>query len=230
MASDGEDGLDEVLRRVLSGGTGHPPPGYDPVDAAVGVCLDSVPGADAVAVSYVCASGVRSAHRTDPAIAEFDRRHTERGRGPLLDAACVQPWRRSFFAVGDLAADSVWGDDPPLERVPPYRSLHSTTLRSAKGTRTALDLYAGPPRTFDVDTTVLVDRFATRVSTLLYGPDDRVRARYDLAIGIVSRRLGIDRSGAERLLLVNLRWSADPVLVAERLTGHAHGAGASEPD
>ncbi|MCD2196266.1 hypothetical protein LQ327_23095 [Actinomycetospora endophytica] len=232
MAADGDDpsSLDEALHRVLAGGAGHRPRGYDPLEATVEVCLASVPAAEAVAISYVRAGRVRSTHRTDPAIAEFDRWHTERGRGPLLDAAFIQPWRRSFFAVADLAADAVWGADTPLPAAPLFRSLHSTTLRSACGERTALDLYARTPRAFGVDTTVLVDMFATRVSTLLYTPDDRVSARYDLAITTIGRRLGIEPSAAERLLLVNLEWSADPMVVADRLTCHTDDVETPEPD
>lgn len=63
--------------------------------------------------------------------------------------------------------------------------------------------------------------FAVRAATLLYGRDETGGARFDLA-DMISRRLGVLRPEAERLLLAHLHdRDGDPVSVARRLTGQA---------
>ncbi|NMO94088.1 hypothetical protein [Actinomycetospora sp. TBRC 11914] len=221
MTPDADDpfGLRESFRTV-SRQDGRTPLGYDPLDALTAVCLDTVPAAEAVAISYAAGSRVRSTHSTDPAVDTLDRRHGVHGRGPLLDQALAQPWYRCVAVVDDLASDALWGTTPDDGAAPvPFRALHSTTLRCARGSRTSLDLYAAGPRAFGAETTVLADMFAVRAATLLYGRDETGGARFDLAVDIISRRLGVLRVEAERLLLAHLHDRAgDPVSVARRLT------------
>jgi hypothetical protein len=223
MPSDPDDpfGLRESLRLVRDHDGGPARPGYDPLDALTAVCLDTVPAADAVAVSYAAGGRVRSTHATDPAVDALDRRHEARGRGPLLDEAHAQPWFRAVAIVDDLAVDALWGMTPDDDGEPvPFRALHSTTLRSVRGGRTGLDLYAVRPRAFGAETTVLADMFAVRAATLLYGRDENGGARFDLAVDMISRRLGVLRPEAERLLLTHLHdRDGDPISVARRLTG-----------
>lgn len=77
---------------------------------------------------------------------------------------------------------------------------------------------------------MLVDMFAVRATTVLYGPVDRPRSRYDRAVEILSRRLGLDGPDAERLLLAHLGPPADPLGVADRITRRFGGRAAPVVD
>lgn len=181
-----------------------------------------------MAISYAKGARVRSTHATSPVVEELDRRHGECEAGPLLDVALAQPAVRTIAAVDDLARRSLWGATAG-EFTPPFRALHSTTLRSHRGGRTALDLYSTEPYAFGRDTTVLTDMFAVRAVSMLYGPDEDGGAGYDLAVEIISRRLRVGPGRAEQLLLACLHdHVGDPIAVAERLTGRINQADAPD--
>src|ERR1700712_5489896 len=148
--------LAESLRVVRSFVTRPVDAGYDALDALVAVCQDTVPDADAAALSYAGQGQVRSTHVTDPGIAVIDRWHNQTGGGPLLDEARAQPVHGSALNIDDLT----FGADSgviSIDIAPPFRALHSTTLRSHGGHRTALDLYAAPPHALGLATTVMAE-------------------------------------------------------------------------
>lgn len=210
-------GFAESLRAVRSFITRPVEAGYDALDALVRVCLDSVSTAGAAAISYAGHGVVRSTHVTDPAIEVIDRWHSQTGRGPLLDMAAAQPGHGAVLDVGDLTLQ-LDADTLSVEVTPPFRSLHSTTLRSQNGVRTALDLYAEHPHAFGLDVTVTAEMFVRRATQLLYGRADTRVARYHLAVNLISRYLDLARPEAERFLQPHLDGGArDPVAVAERL-------------
>lgn len=225
MADEDGDpfGLRESLRLVRASRDWPDRGGYDALDALVTVCLDNVPGVDAAAVSYAGHGLVRSTHHTDPRIREIDRWHSETGRGPLLDQALSQPAARAVLTVDALTFEVDWAG-VTVEVTTAFRSLHSTTLRSQHGHRTALDLYAVRPHAFGLDTTVMADLFAQRATRLLYGPGEAATARIKVAVTLVSRCLDLARPEAETLLMPHLEGGArDPVAVAERLIDHIAG-------
>jgi hypothetical protein len=210
-------GFAESLRAVRSFVTRPVEAGYDALDALVRVCLDSVSAAGAAAISYAGHGVVRSTHVTDPAIEVIDRWHNQTGRGPLLEMAAAQPEHGVVLDVGDLTLQ-VDADMLSIEVNPPFRALHSTTIRSQNGTRTALDLYAERPHAFGLDATVMAEMFVRRAQHLLYGRADTTIARYQLAVNLISRYLDLARPEAERFLQPHLDGGArDPVAVAERL-------------
>ena len=230
MPADDADpyGLAESLRAVRSFVTRPVEAGYDALDALVPVCLGTVPTADAAAISYAGHGQVRSTHVTDPAIGVIDRWHNQTGAGPLLDEARARPVHGSVLSVDDLtfAVDS--GADPAdsIDLTPPFRSLHSTTLRSQDGHRTALDLYAERPYALGLAATVMAEMFVRRATPLLYGPDETRAARYQLAVTLISRCLDLARPEAEHFLSPHLAGGArDPVAVAERLIDDITGSG-----
>lgn len=194
---------------------------YDGLDALLTVCADTVPGADAAAISFTDHGRVHSTHVTDPAVAEVDAWHNRLRVGPLLEQAVEGSAPLAVLVVDDLAFE--FDDGPVRLRVtPPFRALHSTTLHSAGGCRTALDLYALAPDVLGLDTTVLADMFARRATSLLYGRDEADGSRYRFAVTLVGRALNLSRAAAEHLLRPHLR-HADPVSVAERLVDHLDG-------
>jgi hypothetical protein len=183
---DGADpDLDDALRLAALHVRDPAPRGYDGLDALLSVCVDTVPGAEAAAISHAGDHRVRSTHCTDLAIAEVDAWHGRLGYGPLLGAARAGPPPLAVLVVDDLAS----GVGEPVVGVrfpPPFRALHSTTLHCGEGRRTALDLYATVPDVLGPDTTVLADMFARRAITLLHESDvarpravDRLDARRD---------------------------------------------------
>ncbi|PVY97263.1 hypothetical protein [Actinomycetospora cinnamomea] len=216
-------GLEESLRVARSFLSQPAEAGYDALDALVAVCLDNVPGAEAAAISYAGHGLVRSTHLTDPLIGEIDRWHTESGRGPLLDQALAGSSHRQVLVVDDLTFEIVSGE-VTVEVTPPFRTLHSTTLRCQDGHRTALDLYAARPRALGLDATAMADLFAQRATRLLYGPDEAAAARFHLAVNLISRCLDLARAEAEELLTPHLEGGRqDPVVVAERIIDHITG-------
>ena len=228
MPTDDGDpfGLAESLRAVRSFVTRPVDAGYDALDALVSVCLDTVPAADAAAVSYAGHGQVRSTHVTDPAVAVIDRWHNQTGTGPLLDEARAQPGHGTVLDVGDLtlAVESGVG---AVDLAPPFRSLHSTTLRTQDGHRTALDLYAERPHALGLAATVMAEMFLRRATQLLHGADEARAARHQLAVGLISRCLDLARPDAEHLLSPHLDGGArDPVVVAERLIDDVTGTDA----
>lgn len=199
--------------------------GYDALDALVEVCLDTVPAADAAAISYTGHKHVRSTHVTDPAIELVDRWHNQSGVGPLLDEARAEPAHGSVLAIGDLAL-RVESEAVSIGITPPFRSLHSTTLRSQDGHRTSLDLYAARPHALGLAATVMAEMFVRRATQLLYGPDEARAGRYQLAVNLLSRCLDLARPDAEQFLSSHLGpRTSDPVLVAERLIDAITGPG-----
>ena len=220
-------GLAESLRAVRSFVTRPLEAGYDALDALVTVCLGSVPAADAAAISYAGPGGVRSTHVTDPAIAVIDRWHNQTGAGPLLDEARAQPVHGTVLSIDDLTFE-VGSHADPVDSVgltPPFRSLHSTTLRSQDGHRTALDLYAERPYALGLAATVMAEMFVRRATQLLYGPDEARTARYQLAVTLLSRCLDLARPEAEHFLSPHLEGGTrDPVVVAERLIDDLTGS------
>lgn len=226
MNGTGEGGppdLDDAMR-LAALHLRHPAPSdYDGLDALITVCADTVPGVDAVAVSHTGRGRVHSTHRTHPAVAAMDAWYHRTGRGPLLPAAAAGPAPLTVFLVDDLGAPD---DDGPVDLglVPPFRGLHSTTLRSRHGHRTALDLYATTPDVLGPETTVLADMFARRASSLLYDAREPRTVRRGLALGLVGRALDLSRREAEQLLEPLLRApTVDPVTVAELLLDHLDG-------
>ncbi|MEJ2889706.1 hypothetical protein [Actinomycetospora aeridis] len=199
MTDPGEPfGLRESLR-LMQAHHNHPDhAGYDPLDALLSVCVDTIPAADAAAISHAQHNSVRSTHLTDPAISEIDRWQEVFAQGPLLDQALASQPYRSVLIVDELVLDAVI-EGAIVEAVPPFRSLHSTTLRSERGHRTALDLYARNPNAFGADTSVLADMFAIRAAHLLYGHDD-TRADLEHILTTTARRLGLSRATLQALL------------------------------
>jgi hypothetical protein len=197
--------------------------GYDALDALVTVCRETVPAADAAAISYAGHGQVRSTHVTDPAVAVIDRWHHQTGAGPLLDEALAQPVHGAVLIVEDLTLE-VDSGAYSVGISPPFRSLHSTTLRSQGGHRTALDLYAARPHALGLPATVMAEMFVRRATRLLYGAEETQAGRYQLAVSLISRCLDLARPDAEDLLLPHLHGDArDPVAVAERLIDHITG-------
>lgn len=192
-------GLIESLRRIRSDVVERHA-GHDPLDALVRVCVDTVPAADAVALSRSGAGTVRSSHWTDPAVAEMDHRHCELERGPLLEAALAPSSSRSVTIVDEVVFDVDVADGPTVELSPPFRALHSTTLRSHDGHRVALDLYAREPFAFGPETTVLADMFAIHATNLIYGRPDTAAARDRRIVETIARRLGIRPADARTRL------------------------------
>lgn len=223
-AGDGDlFGLAESLRALREFTLRPVESGYDALDALVAVCRRTVPGADAAAISYAGHGQVRSTHVTDPAIDVIDRWHNQTGAGPLLDEARAQSVHGSVLVVEDLTL-SVDSGACSVGVRPPFRSLHSTTLRSQDGHRTALDLYAAPPHALGLPATVMAEMFVRRATHLLYGADETRAARYQLAVSLVSRCLDLARPDAEHLLSPHLDdGNRDPVFVAERLIDHITG-------
>ena len=175
------------------------------------------------AISYAGHGQVRSTHVTDPAIDVIDRWHNQAGAGPLLDEALAQPVHGSVLIVEDLTLE-VDSGTYAVGISPPFRSLHSTTLRSQGGHRTALDLYATPPHALGLPATVMAEMFVRRATQLLYGADETRAGRYRLAVSLVSRCLHVALSDAEDLLVAHLGDTAkDPVVVAEQLIDHITG-------
>ncbi|MCD2190559.1 hypothetical protein [Actinomycetospora soli] len=213
-------GLDDALR-LAALYLRHPAPStYDGLDALLSVCTGTVPGATAAAISTAGHGRVHSTHATDGAVRDVDAWHNRLGQGPLLDQARVGSPDLAVLLVDDLAFEI---DDGAVRvRVtPPFRALHSTTLRCRDGRRTALDLYAAEPDVLGLDTTVLADMFARRATSLLYGSGESPDVRLRLALRLLERALDLTRPEAELLLRPHLRRrGADPVLVAEDLVDH----------
>ncbi|WP_433802218.1 hypothetical protein [Actinomycetospora sp. CA-084318] len=170
--------LDDALR-LAALHLRHPAPtSYDGLDALLSVCTGTVLGASAAAISTAGHGRVHSTHATDPAVRDVDAWHNHLGRGPLLAEAEIGPPDLAVLVVEDLAFEI----DDGVVRVrvtPPFRALHSTTLRSEDGSRTALDLYAVEADVLGLDTTVLVDMFARRATSLLHGTGELVAGSVD---------------------------------------------------
>lgn len=216
MAADpGEPfGLRESLRLMRAHDNDPEHAGYDPLDALLSVCVDTIPDVDAAAISHTDHDCVRSTHSTDMAIGEIDRWQCDFEQGPLLDHALSARPYRSVFIVDELVLDAVI-DETIVEAVPTFRSLHSTTLRSGDGHRTALDLYAGPVRAFGGETSVLADMFAIRAAHLLYGRDD-TRADTHRVLESAARSLNLTPGQVQTLLESHFHLAGRPLQVEER--------------
>jgi hypothetical protein len=216
-------GLLESLRDLRSSVLRPLESGYDALDALVAVCRNTVPAADAAAISYAGHGQVRSTHVTHPEIGVIDRWHNQTGAGPLLDEAVAQPIHGSVLIVEDLTL-GIESGEYTVGISPPFRSLHSTTLRSQGGHRTALDLYATRPHALGLPATAMAEMFVRRATQLLYGADETRAGRYQLAVSLVSRCLDLALPDAEDLLVPHLDdTTKDPVVVAEQLIDHITG-------
>lgn len=213
-------GLRESLRLVrahdLNPGPNPDLAGYDPLDALISVCADNVPGADAAAISHAEYDRVRSTHYTDPDITKIDRWQRDFRQGPLLDQALAPQPYRSVLIKNDLVLGDVI-DGTAVEVLAPFRSLHSTTLRSDHGHRTALDLYARNPHAFGGETTVLADMFAIRAAHLLYGCEDSSDDTQRI-LDAAARSLRLTPGQVQTLLESHLRGGRQPLETEDRPT------------
>ena len=121
-------GLLESLRDLRSSTLRPLESGYDALDALVAVCRNTVPAADAAAISYAGHGQVRSTHVTHPAIEVIDRWHNQTGAGPLLDEALAQvdvPYagHRNVSASGSVNSWLSAGRRPLVRRGPYFEEM-----------------------------------------------------------------------------------------------------------
>ncbi|NMO94083.1 GAF and ANTAR domain-containing protein [Actinomycetospora sp. TBRC 11914] len=176
------------------------------VEAAV----QTVPGVAAGGISYTDDGAVASRHPTNTTVTELDHLQSTLREGPCI-TAILDPPPTGIVIADDLAGvdGERWPGFAPKAVERGYRSIMSTQLSSERSMRTALNLYAAEPGTFDTEAQITAGLFGTQAALLLYGTQQTLYLQEALesrdvigaAKGILMERFSVDDDGAFRLLV-----------------------------
>jgi len=213
----------------------------------VAAAAETVPGADAAGISMTRGGEVTSDHLTVETITKLDRLQGELGEGPCISAILEAP-EDGVVVAHDLAGDDAerWPRFGPRAVEAGFRSMLSIQLCSARGARSALNLYASRPEVFDDDARITAGLFGVQAAMLIYGSEQacglaRALDSRDVigqAKGILMERFTVDDEEAFQMLvhssqdtntkLVDVaRWLRDEAIErrTRRDTADAHGVG-----
>jgi hypothetical protein len=176
------------------------------VEAAV----QTVPGVEAGGLSHTEDGEVSSRHPTNTTVTELDQLQSRMREGPCI-TAILDPPPSGVVIADDLAGDDGerWPGFAPKAVESGYRSIMSTQLSNERGMRTALNLYASGPDTFDAQTQMAAGLFGIQAAMLLYGSEQafflqealQSRDLIGSAKGILMERFSVDDDEAFRMLV-----------------------------
>jgi hypothetical protein len=136
----------------------------------VAAAVDLVPAADAGGISMVERGFVTSRNPTAAGVGELDQLQSELHEGPCI-SALDDPAEDGVVLVDDLHGDDAarWPRFSPHAVDAGFRSVLSLQLRSSRGVRAALNLYATGSHAFDDEARQIAALFALQATMLIFG-------------------------------------------------------------
>jgi hypothetical protein len=200
--------------------------------------VETVPGVDAGSISMTRHGVVETRHPTTHEISELDRAQGELSEGPCI-TALTDPADDGVVLAQDLAGEDAtrWPKFAPQAVASGFRSLMSTQLCAAPGTRAALNLYSRAPDAFDEQARRIAGLFGIQAGVLLYGSDRAAHLKHAIdtrdvigqAKGILMTRFAIDDDQAFRMLVSSSQETNIKLVDVSRWLASEAAQGRSQP-